>query len=195
MDSPSDRKKSRELRNQVNFVIFDLHALRRTLGTNVFHVTDVLRSLETSKQTHLIPAEYQQWARNCDEYIIMGSEIEEGIVQIIPWADLRWTSIINDPFCNTYTLSTYERFRDERMGGRPQTEYGQACKLVVTTATTMAGKNAENIEFVQHLVKLILKPGLWFWGIKVCGGDAEMVGGCEELLEDGLATIMSQVSV
>lgn len=188
-------KKARELQEQVNFVIFDLQALRQTPETTVFHVTDVLQFLETSKQTHLIPTEYQQWARNCDEYIIMGRGIEKGIVQITPWLELRWAPIINDRFCRAYTLSTYERFRDDLMGRIPQTEYGKACEMVVSTARMMARQKAEDMEFVEHLVHLILKPGLWFWGIEVGGDDAEIVKGCHELLGDGLAARMSQISV
>jgi hypothetical protein len=188
-------QKSRKVQEQVDFVIFDLQALRQTPETTVFHVTNVLKFLETSKQTHLIPTEYQQWARNCDEYIIMGRGIEKGIVQITPWSELKWTPIINESFRITYTLSWYERFRDDRMVGTPQTEYGQACEMVVSTARRMAGQKAEDMEFVQHLVHLILKPGLWFWGIQVSGDDAEIVKGCEELLGDGLAARMSQISV
>jgi hypothetical protein len=155
----------------------------------------VLRFLEASKQTHLIPREYQKWARNCNEYVIMGRGIEKGIVQIVPWAERQWTPIINDPFWTAYTLSSYERFRNEIMDERSHTEYGQACEMVVSSARIMARQKAEDKEFVQHLVKLILKPGLWFWGIKVSGGDAEMVKGCEELLGDGLAASMSRVSL
>jgi hypothetical protein len=188
-------KKSRELQEQVNFVIFDLQALRLTPETTVFRITDVLRFLETSKQTHLIPTEYQQWARNCDEYIIMGRGIEKGIVQITPWSELRWTPIINYTFCHAYTLSSYERFRNNHMAGISQTEYGQACEMIVSSARMMAGQKAKDIEFVQHLVHLILKPGLWFWGIQVSGDDARILKGCEELLGDGLAAQMSQTSV
>ena len=188
-------KKSRKLHEQVNFVIFDLQALRQTPETTVFRVMDVLRFLETSKQTHLIPTEYQQWARNCDEYVIMGRGIEKGIVQITSWSELRWTPIINDTFCRAYTLSLYERFQHERMGGIIQTECGQACEMVVSTARIMAGQKTEDIEFVQHLVHLILKPGLRFWGIQVSEDDAEIVKECDELLGDGLAARMSQISV
>jgi hypothetical protein len=188
-------KKSRELQEQVNFVIFDLQTLRQTPETTVFHVADVLRFLKTSKQTHLIPTEYQQWAWNCNEYIIMGRGIERGIVQITPWSELRWMPIINYTFRHTYTLSWYERFRDDRMGGISQTEHGRACEMVVSTARIMAGQKAEDMEFVQHLVRLILKPGLWFWGIHVSGDDAGIAKGCEELLEDGLASRMSQISI
>jgi hypothetical protein len=188
-------KKSRELQGQVNFVIFDLQALRQTPETTVFHVRDVLRFLETSKQMHLIPTEYQQWARNCDEYIIMGRGIEKGIVQITPWSELRWTPIINDTFRRTFTLSSYEYSRDNRVGGISQTEYGQACEMVVSTARMMAGQKAEDMEFVQQLVRLILKPGLWFWGFQVSGHDAGIAKGCEELLKDELAARMSQIAV
>ncbi|KAH6037171.1 hypothetical protein HBI60_215040 [Parastagonospora nodorum] len=188
-------KKSGDLQEQVNFVIFDLQALRETPETTVFHVADVLRFLEMSKQTHLIPTNYQQWARNCDEYIIMGRGIEKGIVQITPWSELRWTPIINDTFRSTFTLFYYERFRDDRMGAISQTEHGQACEMVVSTARVMAGQKAEDMEFVQHLVHLILKPGLWFWGIHVSGDDAEIVEACDQLLGDGLAARMSQISI
>ena len=188
-------KKSRGLHEQVNFVIFDLQALRQTPETTVFRVMDVLRFLETSKQTHLISTEYQQWARNCDEYVIMGRGIEKGIVQITPWSELRWTPIINDTFCRAYTLSLYERFQHERMGEIIQTECGQACEMVASTARIMAGQKTEDIEFVQHIVHLILKPGLWFWGIQVSEDDAEIVKECDELLGDGLAARMSQISV
>jgi len=188
-------KKSCELKKQVDFVIFDLQALRQTPETTVFRVTDVLRFLETSKQTHLIPTKYQQWARNCDEYIIMSRAIEKGIVQITPWSKLRWAPIINHTFCRAYTLSLYEEFRNEHMDGISQKKCREACEMVVSSARTMAGEKAKDIEFVQHLVHLILKPGLWFWGIQVSGDDAEIVKGCDELLGDGLAARMSQISV
>ncbi|KAJ4985108.1 hypothetical protein SVAN01_09411 [Stagonosporopsis vannaccii] len=187
-------KKSRELQKQVSFVIFDLQTLRQTPDTTVFHVTEVVRFLETSKQTHLIPEEYQQWARNCDEYIIMGSEIERGIVQITPWSELRWTPIINDTFRHAYTLSSYEKFRNDGLGKIPQTEYRKACKMVVLTARKMAGQKADDMEFVQHLIHLILKPRLWFWGIQVSEDDAEIAKGCKSLLEAGLAARRSRVS-
>lgn len=176
-------------------MIFDVQVLCQTPKTTVFRVTDLLRFLEASGQAHLIPAEYQQWARNCDEYIIMGSGIESGIVQMIPWVEIRCAPIINYPFGDAYTLSTYEQFRDNLMDGRPYTEYKEACKMVVLSAKKIAGQKAEDIEFVQHLVNLVLKPGLWFWGIKVSGGDTEIWEGCEELLGDGIAAKLSQVSV
>jgi hypothetical protein len=117
-------------------------------------------------QTYLIPAEYQQWARNCDEYIFMGREVEKGVVQIIHWADLRWRSSINDPFCDTYTLSTYELFQDDRMSGRPQKEYGQACEMVVSSARILAGQKADGAASACSLTRrleasCIISTSLW----------------------------------
>jgi hypothetical protein len=188
-------QKSRELEDQVDFVIFDLQALCQTPDITVFRVTDVLRFLETSSQTSLIPHDYQQWARNCDEYLIMGRSLGKGIVQIIPWPELRSMSIVNDAFCSAYTLSLYERFRDDRMGGCMETEYGEVCEMVVKAAKTIAGEEAGKVEFVREIVELILQAGLWFWGIKTSRSETEIGVGCEELLEDGLVAKMSQVSV
>ncbi|KAF1829672.1 hypothetical protein BDW02DRAFT_610598 [Decorospora gaudefroyi] len=128
------KSASRELGDQVDFVIFDLRALRKTPDTTVFRVTNVLQFLETSGQTNLIPRDYRQWARNCDEHIIMGKGVGKGIVHVVPWPELRGMSIINEPFFSAYTLSTYERFRDGPMGGRLETGYEEACRLVVNSA-------------------------------------------------------------
>jgi len=188
-------KKSRELRDQVDFVIFDLRAIRKTPDTTVFRVTDVLQFLETSGQTNLIPRDYQQWARNCDEHIIMGEGIEKSIVHTVPWPELRWMSIINEPFCSAYTLSTYERFRDGRMDGRSETAYEEACQLVVNSAKAIAGGEVADAETVEHFVHLILEPGVWFWGIKTRSSDAEIEAGCKVLLDDELVAKMSEVSL
>jgi hypothetical protein len=188
-------KKSRELADQVDFVSFDLQALRKTPDTTVFRVTDVLQFLETSGQTYLIPQKYRQWARNCDEYIIMGNSVEEGIVQVVPWPELRWMSIINEPFCSAYTLSTYEQFRDGRMDGRSETECGEVCQAVVKSAKAIAGGELADAELVGHLVRLILKAGVWFWGIKTWSSDAEIEARCKYLLDDELVAKMSGVSL
>ncbi|KAF3004329.1 hypothetical protein E8E13_009420 [Curvularia kusanoi] len=180
---------------QVDFVIFDLQALRRAPQTHVFRVEDVLRFLETSNQTNLILADYQDWARACDEYLIMGRGIEKGIVQITPSWKVLSTPIIVGEFHRSFTLGLYKKFLKGRVGGIPQTNYEQACKDVVLTAKVMAGQKSKDIEFVQHLVSLILKPELSFWGIRVSRGDAEIAKGCEGLLEDGLVAQMSQISI
>lgn len=67
--------------------------------------------------------------------------------------------------------------------------------MVMLTAKRTAREKVGDVESVQHLVNLILKPGLWFGGIKFSGGDAGMEEEREELLEDGLAARMSQISM
>lgn len=103
--------------------------------------------------------------------------------------------IFNFLFCHAGDLKRYRIFRDQRVGRISWTSYEQVCRMVVLTARTMAGQGAEDREFVKHLVGLILKPGLPFWDIHVNRGDAEIAKGCEELLEDGPATRLGQVSV
>jgi hypothetical protein len=193
-------KKLREqqeqgLADQVSLVIFDLQTLSRTPNVTVFQVSDVLRFLEASNEPDLIEPKYREWATNCDEYVIMGQNVQEGVVQVIPWSELRWMPIINDPFCSAYTLGTYRRFRDERMDGRPEIEYAQACQAVVDSAKAIAGQRSSDVQLVQGLVQLIMKPGLWFWGIKTGSSDAEIRDGCKAMLENELVGMMSQISV
>jgi hypothetical protein len=123
----------------------------------------------------------------------MGGGLEKGVVQVIPWPELRCMAIINDAFCDAYTLSLYERFRDDRMGGCSETEYGEACEMVVRAAKTIAGQKAGDVEFVRGIVDLILQAGLWFWGIKTSSSETEIRIACEEISGDGLVTGMSQV--
>jgi hypothetical protein len=193
-------KKSRKQReqgkeDQVSLVIFDLQMLSKTPNVTVFRVSDVLRFLEASKEPSLIAPEYRKWATNCDEYIIMGRDAKSCIVQLIPWLELKFMSIINNPFGTVYTLRTYERFRNELMDRRPDTEYTQVCEMVVDSAKVLAGQGSIDAKLVQHLVKLILKPGVWFWGIKTSSTDAEIEVGCMAILKNDLTVQMSQVSV
>jgi hypothetical protein len=94
----------------------------------------------------------------------MGNGIEKGIVQIISWPELRSMLIVLDPFCIAITLSIYGQWRDDRMNSRCETEYGEACEMVVRSAKTIAGEEAIDMEFVKKIIELILEPGLWFWG-------------------------------
>jgi hypothetical protein len=193
-------KKSREQREQgeaghVSFVIFDLQALSKTPNVTVFRVADVLDFLQTSGKSSLIPDEYQRWARNCDEYVIMGRGVEKAVVQIVPWSEIRVTPIINQHFCNAYTLKLYERFRDSAVDRRIETGFEQVCQMVVELAKTVAGHEASDAALVQLLVKLILKPGIWFWGINTTSGQEEIRCGCKAIIENELVVKMSQVSV
>lgn len=193
-------KKSREQHEQgeaghVSFVIFDLQALSKTLNVTVFRVADVLNFLQTSGKSSLIPEEYQRWARNCDEYVIMGRGVEKAVVQIVPWSELRVTPIINQHFRNAYTLKQYERFRDSAVDRRIETGFEQVCDMIVESAQAIAGHKANDTVLVQLLVKLILKPGTWFWGINTSTGYKDIRDGCKAVIENELLVKMSQVSV
>lgn len=193
-------KKSREQdgpRNadHVNFVIFDLQALSETPNVTVFRVADVLDFLQTSGKSSLIPEGHQRWARNCDEYVIMGRGVENAVVQIVPWIELRWIPIINQHFRSAYTLKYYEQFRDEAVDRRIEMGLEQVCKMVVESAKAVAGHKASDAALVQLLVKLILKPGTWFWGINTSSGQEEIRDGCKTIIENELVVKMSQMSV
>jgi hypothetical protein len=193
-------KKSREQHEQgkaghVSFVIFDLQALSKTPNVTVFRVADVLDFLQTSGKSSLIAEEHQRWARNCDEYVIMGRGVEKAVVQIVPWSELRVTPIINQHFRNAYTLKQYERFRDNAVDRRIETGFEQVCQMVVESAKAVAGHKASDAALVQLLVRLILKPGTWFWGINTTSGQEEIRDGCKKIIEDELVVKMSQVSV
>jgi len=193
-------KKSREQDKDgeggdASFVIFDLQALSKTPNVTVFRVADVLDFLQSSGKSSLILEEHQRWARNCDEYVIMGRGVENAVVQIAPWSELRVTPIINQHFCNAYTLKIYEQFRDNAAEGRIEAGLEQVCKMVVESAKAVAGHKASDAALVQLLVRLILEPGAWFWGINTSGGQEEIRDGCKTIIENELVVKMGQISV
>jgi hypothetical protein len=193
-------KKSREQHEQgeaghVSFVIFDLQALSETPDITVFRVADVLDFLQTSGKSSLISEEHQRWARNCDEYVIMGRGVENVVLQIVPWSELRLTPILNQHFRNAYTLKQYEQFRDNAVERRIETGFEQVCKMVVESAKAVAGHKENDAALVQLVVRLILKPGTWFWGINTSSGREEIRDGCKTIIENELVVKMSQVSV
>ncbi|KAF1346321.1 hypothetical protein EJ07DRAFT_185780 [Lizonia empirigonia] len=141
------------------------------------------------------PEEYQRWARNCDEYVIMGRGVEKAVVQIVPWSELRVTPIINQHLRNAYTLKQYEQFRDSAVDRRIETGFEQVCDMIVESAQAIAGHKANDTVLVQLLVKLILKPGTWFWGINTSTGYKDIREGCKAVIENELLVKMSQVSV
>ena len=72
------------------------------------------------------------------------------------------TPIINQHFCNAYTLKLYEQFRDNAVDRRTETGFKQVCDMIVESAQAIAGHKANDTVLVQLLVELILKPGTWF---------------------------------
>lgn len=187
-------QQEREGEDQVSFLVFNLRTLSQTPNVTVFRVSDVLRFLKASSEPHLIPQNYQQWARNCDEYVIIGRGVQNAIVQFIPWLEIRWMPIINHPFRRTYTLRSYERFKDDATHKYAETQYKEVCKMVVESAKAMAGQKASEVELVQELVILILELGMWFWGIKINSTAVEIRAGCKTILDDELAVRMGGIS-
>jgi hypothetical protein len=193
-------KKSREGQEQggedhISFVMFDLERLSEMPNISVFCVSDVLRFLEISGQGYLIPQDYQRWARNCDEYVIMGQGIERAILKFIPWSEIQRMPIIIYPFQVAYTLQTYERFRDNAMDMRLETYAEDVCKMVVDSAILLAGEKAGDAVLVEDLVELILSPGVRFWGIKTRSADIDIRRGCGEILFDRLVEKVGQLSI
>lgn len=69
---------------EAELVVYDLEAIINTPGVAVFRVVDILEYLETQNTSNFIDSEGQQWARNCDEYIIVGARYYDGFVRSIP---------------------------------------------------------------------------------------------------------------
>jgi hypothetical protein len=89
MDFHLTGRKSQERCEQaaagpVSFVVYGFQALNAAPDINVFRVSDVLDYLDKSGKSDLIPQQYQQWARNCDEYILMERGVEKAVVQVVP---------------------------------------------------------------------------------------------------------------
>jgi hypothetical protein len=66
--------------------------------------------------------------------------------------------------------------------------------MVVDSAKEIAGQEASEVELVRDLVRLILEPGIWFWGIKTSSTEVEIKVGCEAIVEDELAVRMGGMS-
>lgn len=181
--------------DQVKLVIYDLQALRNVSDGGVFRVSDVLRFLEKQNKMYRIDAELQQWAENCDEYITIGTGLDERFVRSIPWGDLCKMPIISATFCRAYTLGIYRQWRDEKIGFLENVEKDEVYSRVLQLAKAVAGAGQENDGRVREILRLILMPGIWFWEIATDLTEDEVLKGCERLLEDDLIQSLSQVSI
>jgi hypothetical protein len=191
------RKQEKQgMEDHVGFVTFDLQKLSETPDLTVLRVANVLRFLETRGKSRLIPFQYRKWAKNCDEYVLVGRNIQHSMLQISPWTKLQSMPIINDCFSYAYTLKRYDELWDAFMDEQSKRELGEACDMVVESAKTLADQKADDdAELVQNLVELIIKPGVRFWGIKTLSTDVEIKAGCKRMLEDELVVGMSRMSV
>lgn len=193
-------QKARALRDtrregQVSFVVFDLQALSKLDNISVFRVSDMLDLINERGQAGLIESKYQQWASNCDEYVIMGRGIHRGVINVVPWEDIERMPIITGRFYRAYTLEHYSYFRDTDYAQISNTSTDKMSKMVVELAKVLAGGEGSRWDMIQHFVDLILQPGIWFWGIRLSGTEEEARIRCREVIEDGLATELGQVSI
>jgi hypothetical protein len=178
---------------QASLVVFNFKTLRETQGVALFRISDVIRFLESANQSHLVSSPLQKWARNCDEYVTMGSAIRNAIVQTIPWSNLWSMPIINDEFTRAYTLGIYRQWRDERDHILHNGE--DVGRKIVKSAKVLAGDGISSSEIAHKMVQLIVKPGVSFWGIntEVCKKDILDI--CEDIFQREMMESMSQTSL
>lgn len=169
---------------RVELDVFDLQKLKKTPGMVIFHISDVLQFLEKRNKAHIIDAELQQWARNCDKYVTVGPLTNHGLVRSIPWEDLCRMPILSDTFFSAYTLDIYCKWRAERKGFHDNVERDEVCLRVLESARIVAGRDHRDFERVAEMVVPILGPGIDFWGIETDTSDSDVGIRCTELLEE-----------
>jgi uncharacterized membrane protein YheB (UPF0754 family) len=174
-------------------VIFDIRRMREMQHVAIFRISDVVRYLESQNQMQLIHSQLREWAENCDEYVTMGRAVENAVVRVISWHDLRLMPIINTQFITAYTLAVYRQWRDEREYTLRDRE--EAGRILVRSVKVLAGHDARNDWMVQPMLKLILKPGVFFWGINTNASRADVMHACEAILEQELVEQLSQTSL
>lgn len=158
-------------------VIFNIRKLRAMQDVAIFRISDVVRYLESQKQLQLIDPHLQEWAENCDEYLTMGSAVENAVIRVIPWSHLYSMPIINELFIRTYTLRKYREWKDQ--GYYPLCDEEEVSNIVVTSAMVLAGHDAQNAWMVPQMVNLILKPEVSFWGINTNASGTAVEDACK----------------
>ena len=160
------RRKWQSLREdeQASLVIFDLQKLCRIPDVRVFRVS-IIHFIQTSDNSDTITSEHEEWAKNCDEYVIIGQGIEGGIVQAIPWSRLEMMPIINQQtktFTRTYTLGIYRQWKDEALARCQETNREEVCAKVIESAKLLAMPGSKDVVKVQLMIEHIIKPGIEF---------------------------------
>ncbi|OAL57045.1 hypothetical protein IQ07DRAFT_626972, partial [Pyrenochaeta sp. DS3sAY3a] len=172
--------------NSTSLVVFDLQKLSEAPNVTVIKISDIIDFLEQGQCLYtIIPKQYLQWARNCDEYVLMGEGIENCVIQMIPWSELDRMPIVQHPFNYADTLGQYHKLR-ELMDERSVINIEKACDIVVESARTLAGREEDNTEYVLHIAGLILKPGMRFWGFKPNIAKSYIMDRCKGRLQSEL---------
>lgn len=101
--------------------------------------------------------------------------------------------IINNEFIRAYTLGRYRQWRDERDYGVHEGE--EVGRMLVESARVLAGQDVPNGGIVRQMVGLILKPGVSFWGVNTNASLGDVVGACEDIVEQEIVEGLSQTSL
>jgi hypothetical protein len=80
------------------------------------------------------------------------------MIQWVSWTELYKIRIITYTFLKPYTIAKYHEWKID-----VEMEPDEICKVVGDLATLIGGKDLENI---QLMMSLILKPGLSFWRLR-----------------------------
>lgn len=161
----------------------DVNTLLEISNIEVLQISKVIHYLEKKRLAALIPCAYRDWALSCDEHVILGKNVQRGVIDIIPWETLRDMPIVRDPFCATCNLQDYEvrkRAEREELNNSEVMGYERVCNMVLASAKTMARTRLGDDLFVTHIVQLITKPGIAFWGMLNEEAKGEVVIWAEE---------------
>jgi len=141
--------------------IFDVEKLRQTSDTAIFRVSDVLDFLASQGKDQLIRQDLQRWARNCNEYVLMGRIPNNGLVRWLEWEELSTLPALLFPGCflRAYTLAQYCKWR-----GTQHFKLGDICQRIVESGKILAGPRDD---VLLPLTELILRPGIHFWGFEI----------------------------
>jgi hypothetical protein len=72
----------------VGLAIFDVKKLGQNLDTAIFRVSDIFEFFKGQGNGQLIAREFQKWAQNYDEYVLMGRISNDGLVRWVVWEEL-----------------------------------------------------------------------------------------------------------
>lgn len=158
------RSRKSKVEETIGLAIFDTEKLRQTSGLTVFRVSSILDFLHHQGKGRLIPQKLQQWARNCDEYVLMGRVNSNELVRWIPWIELSASGFLASSFHSAYTLAKYCEWRDAEYSERDYDSAEEVCRSVVEFGKIIAGPSAG---LLLPIIELILRPGLRFWDWKV----------------------------
>ncbi|KAF2477137.1 uncharacterized protein BDR25DRAFT_339154 [Lindgomyces ingoldianus] len=175
--------KDGEADETVGLAVFDARRLRQTPDLTIFRVSNILQFLKGRGKGELIPRGIQEWAQNCDEYVLMGKVHRGGLLRWVPWTELYGSGFLSSRFLRAYTLGKYRQWRDEVYDAAGCVEAEDVCRKVVEFGKMLAGRKVSNL---LPLVELILKPGFQFWELKANASEEVVKARVYELVDESM---------